>query len=312
MNQSTVPKLLYCERSEIKILQKNRFIPATILTIVAAIWGVGFIAMKTTLARIDVYSFLAWRFSIATLLLIIFRPSALKKINSKFLFKGLLVGLFLGSGYIFQSLGLTKTTVGKTGFITGLYVVFTPLVAYVLLRTKVSRWDWFSTLLAALGLGLLSFNGISVGVGETLVLISAFLFAIHIIALGHWASDMDIYALTITQLGACALLTSGAALINGFRTPSDKGVWSAVIFTAIFATAIAFIIQTWAQSFMPATTVAVILTLESVFAAIFGVIVLNESLTFRIGTGGLLVLIAMYTIIIMDGRKKKFEVTYHD
>ena len=95
--------------------------------------------MKTTLQRLDVYSFLSWRFSIATLLLIALRPSALRKIDFRFLKKGLLIGFFLGSGYVFQSLGLTKTTVGKTGFITGLYVVFTPLVAYAVLKKKINK-----------------------------------------------------------------------------------------------------------------------------------------------------------------------------
>lgn len=268
--------------------------------------------MKTTLQRLDVYSFLSWRFSIATLLLIALRPSALRKIDFRFLKKGLLIGFFLGSGYVFQSLGLTKTTVGKTGFITGLYVVFTPLVAYAVLKKKINKWDWLSVLIAALGLGLLSFNGFGIGFGESLVLISAVLFAIHIIALSQWSGEMDVYALTITQLGACTVLTTLASFFQGFHLPPDVGVWSAVVFTATLATALAFIIQTWAQSFMPATQVAVILTLESVFAAIFGVFILNEPLTLRITLGGLLVIFAMYLIIIMDGRKSKLEVTYHD
>ena len=293
-------------------MNSKRLIPSTLLISVAAIWGIAFVSMKTTLERLDVYSFLAWRFFLATLVLIIIRPKVLRTLNLNLLKKGALVGLFLGSGYIFQSIGLTKTTVGKTGFITGLYVVMTPLIAYLFLKKRVSRWDWISAILATIGLGLLSFKGFGIGLGEFLVFVSAILFAVHILALSEWAANLDIYALATTQLGTCALLTFLASLVGGFKTPPDAGVWKAIIFTAIFATAFAFIVQTWAQSFMPATTVAVILTLESVFAAAFGLIFLNETLTIRIAIGGLLVLIAMYMIIIFEGKSAVPEVTYHD
>ena len=293
-------------------MSQRRFLPSTLLVSVAGIWGIAFVSMKTTLLRLDVYSFLAWRFFLATSVLILIRPKVLKLFNFQFLKKGSLVGVFLGCGYIFQSIGLTKTTVGKTGFITGLYVVFTPLVAAIFLKKRISRWDWFSTALATFGLGLLSLKGFGMGLGEFLVLVSAMLFALHILALSQWASDMDVYALTTVQLGTCALLTFIATIPNGFKAPPDTGVWGAIIFTAIFATALAFIIQTWTQSFMPATTVAVILTLESVFAAGFGLAFLEERATFRIITGGILVILAMYIIIFADGQKGQLEVNYHD
>ena len=279
---------------------------------VAAIWGFAFVAMKTTLERIDVYSFLAWRFAIATLLLVMIRPNIYKKFNSSLVKKGIIVGLFLGAGYIFQAIGLTKTTVGKTGFITGLYVVVTPLIASLVLRKAVGRWDWLSVFLATVGLGLLSVKGLSVGFGEFLVLISAIFFAIHIIALSEWAADLDVHALATIQLATCAVITYIASLAKGFEYPPDSGVWKAIFFTAIFATAFAFIIQTWAQSFMPATTVAVILTLESVLAAVFGIFFLNEEMTLRIGLGGILVLIAMYLIIYIEGKKPRLEIAHYD
>lgn len=281
-------------------MSSKRLVPAILLTSVAAIWGIAFVSMKTTLERLDVYSFLAWRFSIATLVLIILRPKVLKSFNLNLLKKSVLVGFFLGCGYVFQSIGLTKTTVGKTGFITGLYVVITPLIALFVLKKKISKWDWLSAVLATIGLGLLSLRGVSIGLGEFLVLVSAIFFAVHIIALSEWSSSLDVYALATAQLGTCAGITFIASLIGGFKTPPDSGVWFAIIFTALFATAFAFIVQTWAQSFMPATTVAVILTLEAVFAAAFGLIFLKESLTVRITIGGLLVLVSMYLIIYFE------------
>ncbi len=271
---------------------------------VAAIWGGAFLSMKGTLERLDVNSFLAWRFLIATLLLILIRPSVLKKIDLPFFKKGVILGIFLSSGYIFQSFGLTLTTVSNTGFITGLYVVLTPIVAAVILRKNISLVEWFAVLVATIGLALLSLNGLQFGLGEFLVLISALLFALHIVGLGEWSKGLDAYALTVLQLGTCAVVTFLASFKSGFKAPPDSGVWWSIIYTAIFATALAFIVQTWAQSFIAPSTVGVILAAEVVFAAGLGIWFLNEPVTLRIALGGLLVLASMYLIILLDQRKE--------
>ena len=271
---------------------------------VAAIWGGAFLSMKGTLERLDVNSFLAWRFLIATILLIFIRPSVLKKIDLPFFKKGVILGIFLSSGYIFQSFGLTLTTVSNTGFITGLYVVLTPIVAAVILRKNISLVEWFAVLVATIGLALLSLNGLQFGLGEFLVLISALLFAFHIVGLGEWSKGLDAYALTVLQLGTCAVVTFLASFKSGFKAPPDSGVWWSIIYTAIFATALAFIVQTWAQSFIAPSTVGVILAAEVVFAAGLGIWFLNEPVTLRIALGGLLVLASMYLIILLDQRKE--------
>ena len=271
---------------------------------VAAIWGGAFLSMKGTLERLDVNSFLAWRFLIATLLLILIRPSVLKKIDLPFFKKGVILGIFLSSGYIFQSFGLTLTTVSNTGFITGLYVVLTPIVAAVILRKNISLVEWFAVLVATIGLALLSLNGFQFGLGEFLVLVSALLFAFHIVGLGEWSKGLDAYALTVLQLGTCAVVTFLASFKSGFKAPPDSGVWWSIIYTAIFATALAFIVQTWAQSFIAPSTVGVILAAEVVFAAGLGIWFLNEPVTLRIALGGLLVLASMYLIILLDQRKE--------
>jgi len=286
-------------------MKENKFFFAGLLTAVAAIWGSAFVSMKGTLERLDVNSFLAWRFTIATLVLIAIRPSVLKKIDLPFLKKGALLGLFLGSGYIFQSFGLTLTTVSNTGFITGLYVVLTPVVAAIFLRKNITLIEWFAVFVATAGLALLSFNGFHFGLGEFLVLMSALLFAMHIVGLGEWSKGLDTYALTVLQLGTCAVITFIASLKSGFRAPPDSGVWFSIIYTALFATALAFIVQTWAQSFIAPSSVAVILAMEVVFAAGFGIFLLSEPLTLRIGLGGLLVIASMYLIILLDQRKTK-------
>jgi len=285
-------------------VRDSKVFSSVALMAVAAIWGAAFLSMKGTLERLDVNSFLAWRFLIATLLLILIRPSILKKINLNFFKKGVVLGLFLSSGYIFQTFGLTLTTVSNTGFITGLYVVLTPVIAAVILRKNITLVEWFAVLVATIGLALLSLNGLKFGLGEFLVLISAFFFALHIIGLGEWSKGLDPYALTVLQLGTCAVVTFLASFKSGFKAPPDSGVWWSIIYTAVFATALAFIVQTWAQSFIAPSTVGVILAAEVVFAAGLGIWFLSEPVTLRIALGGLLVLASMYLIILLDQRKE--------
>jgi len=234
----------------------------------------------------------------------ILRPKAFSHFNKKFLFRGIILGILLGCGYIFQTFGLTLTTVAKTGFITGLYAVFTPLIAAGLLKKQISKIQWFSVGLAALGLAFLSMNGFSMGMGEFLVVMSAAFYAGHIVGLSEWSAGADTYALTVLQLGTVGVICFIASLKSGFHLPPDSGVWKAIIYTAIFASAFAFIVQTWVQSFMSATSTGIILTMEYIFAALFGVWFGHESLTLRVIIGGSLVIAAMYIIITDEGRER--------
>ena len=270
--------------------------PWALLT-VAAMWGISFVWMKDILDQQDVYSFLTSRFLVAATVMIIIKPKVLTLLSRELITKGLLIGMALGSGYIFQTLGLERTTPAITGFITGLYVVFTPLIASIFLKERLTKAMWGYVLLAVLGLGVLSVKGWSVGLGEIFVLISAVLFAIHIILLGSWSKNFDAYALTVIQLIGCALLSLIPASINGFVTPPDTHVWSVILFTAIFATAVAFVIQTWSQARISTTKVAVILTMEVVFAALFSFLYGMEPFTLRLALGGTMVLIAMLAIV---------------
>ncbi len=267
------------------------------LLAVAAMWGISFVWMKDILDQQDVYSFLTSRFIFAALAMIIIKPKVLKLFTKELVSKGFIIGLALGSGYIFQTLGLDRTTPAITGFITGLYVVITPLIAALLLKERVTLTMWGFILLAVVGLAVLSVHGWSVGFGEFLVFISAILFAVHIIMLGAWSKNFDAYALTVMQLIGCAFLSAIPSGINGFNPPPDTQVWAVVIFTAVFATAIAFVIQTWSQARISTTKVAVILTMEVVFAALFSFAYGMEPFTLRLAIGGTLVLIAMLAIV---------------
>jgi len=267
------------------------------LLAVAAMWGISFVWMKDILDQQDVYSFLVSRFLVAAIAMIAIRPKVLKQFNKDLALKGLVIGAALGAGYIFQTLGLERTTPAITGFITGLYVVITPLLAFLFLKEKLTLAICFYIFLAVAGLAVLSIEGWSVGTGEIFVLISAALFALHIILLGNWSKSFDAYALTVIQLTSCALVAAIPALINGYKAPPDMQVWSVVLFTAVFATAFAFVIQTWSQARISTTKVAVILTMEVVFAALFSFMYGMEPFTLRLAIGGGMVLIAMLAIV---------------
>lgn len=268
---------------------------------VAISWGIAFVVMKDSLARQNVNSFLLTRFVVAVVVMIAIRPSVVKLLNKDLILRGSIAGVFLGAGYILQTLGLDLTSIAVTGFITGLYVVTTPLIALLIFGEKLSKITWGCVGLATMGLALLSLNGWSMGLGEFLVLLSAFAYGAHIIALSKWSSGRDAYAMTVVQLFVAGIMSGIATFFEGgYQLPPDSGVWGSVIFTAVFCTAIAFIVQTWAQAHINHTKVAIILTMEIVFAALFAVIFSGEVLTPRIALGGLLVMVAMYVLVLRN------------
>ena len=284
------------------MITKNLLYLAMLAT--AAVWGGSFVLMKDAIAQHDVYSFLSTRFILAALLMIAYRPSVFRGLSFKFIKQGVLAGILLGGGFIFQTFGLANTTVSNTGFITGMYLVFTPLISLIILKRKVLIVQWFAVAIAMIGLILISYNGISIGTGEILVLISAFIYGAHFVALGEWSDGKNTYALTLIQILTIAAMSTVFAIVNGFQMPPNATVWQAILFTAVFATFIGFLVQTKAQSVMSATAASVLLAMETPFALFFGLFFNNDPLTLRIIVGGSLVMIAMGVVIWSDREKK--------
>ena len=278
---------------------RMRLAPIALIAL-AASWGLAFVIMKDSIERQSVNSFLFTRFAVAVLFLVAFRPTVFRAITRDLFAKAFFAGIVLGAGYILQTEGLARTGAAITGFVTGLYVVATPLISALLLKKKISRFTWGCVALATVGLALLSLRGWSMGFGEFLVLLCAIAFAAHIVALGQWSLGRDVYAMTTVQLFAVTVLTGGFAFAEGYQAPPDGGVWAVVIFTAIVCTAFGFIIQTWAQAHIEPTKVAVILTLEVVFAALFAITIGRESMTLQVALGGLILLTAMYLIVVKE------------
>jgi len=278
---------------------KMRLAPWALL-LVSAAWGLAFVVMKDAIEKQSVNSFLFSRFLVAVIAMVLLKPSVLKTINREILKKGFIAGLFLASGYILQTFGLALTGAAIAGFITGLYVVATPVLAAVLLKVRITPFTWSCVALATLGLALLSLKGWNLGLGEFLVFLCAIAFAAHIIALSKWSNGLDVYAMTIVQLATCALLTGAISFAQGYEVPVDLSGWLVVLYTAVVCTAVAFVVQTWSQAHMSATKVAVILTMEVVFAAVFAVIFGGESISLRALLGGVLVVAAMFMIVLKE------------
>jgi drug/metabolite transporter (DMT)-like permease len=270
---------------------------ATILLVGAtAVWGSTFVVVKDAVSRMPVMDFLAWRFTIAAVAIAVARPRAVARLDRRGKAIGVLLGLALGTGYITQTVGLQHTSATISGFLTGLLVVFTPLCAAVALRRSPDRMTWLGVALATVGLGAISLHGLSIGYGESITLLCALLFALHILGLGEWSSSYDAAGLAVMQLSTVAVLSIVCAAPQSLAPPPDAKAWEAVVFTALFATSVAFFIQTWSQAQLPPTRAAVVLTMEPVFAGIFGVTVGGDHLGPRIVIGGLLVLAAMYVV----------------
>ena len=278
-----------------------------------AVWGSTFLVVKDAIASVPVPDFLGLRFAVACAAMLAVRPRALAGLGRAGWRHGVLLGLVLAAGYVAQTFGLQTASASVSGFITGLFVVFTPLIGAVVLRRRVPAAVWVAVVLATVGLGLISLHGLSMGRGEMLTVVGAFFFAVHIVGLGEWSHRHEAYALAVVQIGTVAAVSLLLALVGhgshpGITLPPDAAGWASIAVTALLGTAAGFFLQTWSQARMPATRAAVVLTMEPVFAGVVGVLA-GETLAVRGWIGAAMVLAAMYAVELGPrwGRGKKAE-----
>ncbi len=269
-----------------------------------AVWGSTFVLIKDVLARMSVADFLAVRFVIAAVVLLVLFARPVLRLGRMQVGQGLLLGAVYGIGQLLQTWGLALIAPSVSGFVTGMYVVFTPILATVLLRQRMRAVVWLAVALATIGLGLLSLNGVSVDLGVWLTLASAAVYALHIVGLGQWSRPGEALGLSALQMVAIALVCLLATAPHGPMLPPDRNAWLAVLYMALIAGAGAMLMQTWAQSHLPATRAAIVMTTEPVFAAAFAVAFGSDLLTWRMLVGGGLVLAAMYLVELMPRRDK--------
>lgn len=262
---------------------------------VALIWGFTFITVKKALEHVPVFEFLALRFWLAAIVLgLVFRRqvAGLGRAGWR---AGVLIGLALFVGYVFQSVGLQYTRASNAGFVTGLFVVIAPLLSTVFLHRRPSPGVVAGIVLATVGLGLLSITDAGgFRRGDLIVLGAAFFFAVHIVLLGRFAPEHSPAGLAVVQiLVAAALSTVLTVVAEDPVAPTHGDVVSGVLITGILASAAAFLIQSTAQRYVSPSRTAVILVTEPAFAGLFGVVVLGEALALRGWLGAGLILAGM-------------------
>jgi drug/metabolite transporter (DMT)-like permease len=257
----------------------ERSFPLLALVGVTAIWGVTFVQVQDALALYPLFAFLAVRFAISTAALAPFAWGRLRQLPREGYVAGVGVGSLLALAYGFQTAGLELTTVSSTGFITGLYVVFTPFIALALFRTPVPPALWAGVGLAVVGLLLLSGAPGGSATGNALVLAAALAAALQIVALERFAPRYDVRALTFLQMATSfAGFVAIALALGELEVPRGGTVWAALLVTGLFAGALGFLVATWVQSRTTAARAALVFTLEAPFAALAGVLLADEVL----------------------------------
>jgi drug/metabolite transporter (DMT)-like permease len=258
---------------------RTRSTPLLALVAVTAVWGVTFVQVQDALALYPLFAFLAVRFAISTAVLAPFAWRRTAALPREGFAAGMAVGVLLAAAYAFQTAGLERTTVASTGFITGLYVVVTPILALAVHRTRIPTAVWAGVGCAVVGLLLL--NGVPGGstIGNALVLGSAFATGVQIVVLERYAPRHDVTALTFLQMATSFVAFAVLALAaDQVQAPHGARVWAALLVTGIFAGALGFLVATWVQARTTAARAALVFTLEAPFAALAGVLLAGETL----------------------------------
>ncbi len=290
--------------------RRTSLLATGVLLLMTASWGSTFFLIKDLLDRVPVLDFLAVRFAIAGVAMVLVAPRALARLSPASRRQAMVLGALYGLAQILQTAGLAHTAASVSGFITGMYVVLTPVLAALLLRTRITAMTWAAVALATAGLGVLTLQGFSIGYGEAITLVSAVLYALHIVGLGAWSTTGEALGMSIVQLLVIAVICLVATAPDGVVLPDTTGDWVAILYMALVAGAAALVGQTWAQAHLPPTRTAIIMSTEPVFAASFAVLLGGESVTSRMAIGGLMVLAAMLVVEALPRRKVEGEVQH--
>ena len=277
----------------------------TALLGIAAVWGLTFVLVQDAIARLPALTFLAYRFLAAAALVAPAFRRQLRGLGRAGWLAGLRMGLFLTAGYVAQTLGIEHTSAANAGFITGLFVVLTPLFGAALRvawRAKASPQEgplaWLAALAAGAGLYLLAGAGGRLHwLGDGLELLCACAFAAHVLATAHGVARHAVGALLTVQLAFCGLVCLlGAALAGQLRAPEGATVWGALALTAVVASALGFFVQSYAQRHAPPARVALILASEPVFAGVSSYLFQGVRLAPSAAVGAALIMVAIVAV----------------
>lgn len=267
------------------------------LVAIAAVWGLTFVMVQDAIELLPAMAFLAYRFLPAAALVALAFRRRVAALPAGGWRAGALMGAFLTAGYVFQTLGLEATTASNAGFITGLFVVLTPVLGAVLLRDRITAPAWAAAAVSAFGLYLLSGTGDLNLRGDGLVFLCAIAFAAHILVTARTVRRYDVGALLVVQLAVCGFFCLAVAALAGeIEAPRGTTVWSALIVTSLIASALGFFVQTFAQQHAPPARTALILASEPAFAGLFGYLLADERLSAPAWIGAGLIMTAIVAV----------------
>jgi drug/metabolite transporter (DMT)-like permease len=282
------------------------------LAAIALVWGSTFVLVKSALDDVSTMLFLAIRFSLATLALLLIHFIRRRSWRMGRFGAGAAVGAFLYIGYLLQTLGLRFTTPAKSGFITGMYIVVVPLLSAAVYKKIPGVWEWSGVLLASAGLALLTLDSasLSMGTGDILTVGCAIAFAVHILLVGHYSRQIPADWFALLQVGASAIFAVGTFWV--LEQPFVKWsmpVISALLITSILATAGAFWVQTWAQQYTTATRAALVFAMEPVFAWFTSFLVTGERLTSQAVAGAVCILLGIMLVELKPTASRNHQPT---
>lgn len=269
------------------------------LTFCSLIWGATFVVVKNGLDHASPFVFLAVRFTIAAVLMALFRPLVMRKVQKEDIFAGMRLAFFMFAGYCFQTAGLQYTTAANSGFVTGSSVILVPLLLGVFWGRSLTRWIYAGAFAALIGLYFLTVpvEGMRyLNRGDVLTFIAAGFYAVHIILVGEYSQEHSVSSLSLIQVAGCAVMAWPlAAFAGGIRWQPVRFEWGwplilSILICAVFATAVAFTLQLWAQQFTSPGHAAILFALEPVFAVITSYLILGERMSPRSMKGAGLVI----------------------
>lgn len=264
---------------------------------VAFMFGLTFVLTQQAIERLPVTAFLAYRFLPAAVLVALLCRDELRRLPRAGWRAGLVVGGLLAAGNVFQATALERTSASTAGLITGLFVVFTPLLGWVLLGTATSRGTWIASAGCVAGLALLSGGGDGTLLGNCLALLAALTFGGHILALGTLGRRYAPGPMATLQLAVCGILFLAVApLTGGLPMPHGAVEWRAIAVTSIGCGAIAFLVQSWAQRRIAPARAAVILAGEPAFAALTGWLIAGDRISLTGCVGAAIMLGAVFYV----------------
>ena len=269
---------------------------ALALVAVTAVWGSTFGLSKDLIARLPVADYLGLRYLVAATVLLVVCPRLLRRMSPHALRVGIGLGTLYAVAQLLQFQGLSHTAPTVAAFVVAMYVVFTPLLAAVLPGRGIDRPTGVAVVVATTGVAVMSLRGWAFGTGEALTLLSAVLYAVHILALGRWARPGEAFALTFVQLATMGVLLTGVGASDGLTLPGRADL-PAFAYLAVIAGAGTLLVQTWAQGHIDSGQAAVLMVLEPVWAAVLGALLWSETLGPHTLGGGGLILVAMLMVV---------------